>query len=286
MKKEVAIFLVIFVAASIYSYYPIVSAHSLRPGTFYLMWSPAFAGIVTALIVRRNLKGFGWLPPQPIWFLFGYEIPIVYALMAYVVVWATGIGGFPNPDFIKSVQHDFPQTPPSQILSVTAYLFDLMVIGFIPHMLKPLGEEIGWRGFLVPTLAKKFSYTKVSLIVGIIWGIWHYPAILWTNYNIGTPGWFAIPCFTITVIAGSFITTWLRLRSGSFWPCVVWHNSHNAIIQAFFTPITVNREYTLFFIDEFGCALLITICAVAYMCWKDQQRFESDSVFQANMIAP
>lgn len=37
------------------------------------------------------------------------------------------------------------------------------------------GEEIGWRGFLVPELAKGLPFTAVALVSGIIWAAWHYP---------------------------------------------------------------------------------------------------------------
>jgi membrane protease YdiL (CAAX protease family) len=267
-NKDLIVFFVIFLIATTASYIPIVSQHSIRPGTFYLMWSPGFAAITTCLIMRRNLKGFGWLPGKPIWLLAGYLMPVAYALVAYCFVWLTGLGGFPNPEFLQNAQKHFPQ--PTELMSVVMYLLNLMVITSIPNMLKPLGEELGWRGFRLPELAKKMSNARAALIIGVIWALWHYPAILCTDYNIGTPGWFAIPCFTAMVISASFITAWLRLRSKSVWPCVIWHSSHNCIIQAFFTPITIDRTYTKFFIDEFGITLVITITLAAFICWRSK----------------
>lgn len=268
-KRELIIFLILFLGLTIYSYYPIVSLHSIRKGggTTLLMWSPGLAALITSLICRRSLKGFGWLPGKPKYLLLGYVIPIGYALVAYLVVWLTGLGGFPDPDFLKSVQKDHPGMSP--LMAMLSYLANLMIVWFIPNSFKPCGEEIGWRGFLVPALAERLSYAKTSLIIGIIWAVWHFPAILWTEYSIDAPSWFALPCFTVTVIAASFIQTWLRLRSSSLWPCVIWHNSHNAIIQGFFTPITTRRPYTLYFIDEFGVATAIAISIVAWLCYRD-----------------
>jgi membrane protease YdiL (CAAX protease family) len=269
--KELIVFFILFLGATIYSYVPMVTEHSLQAGggTRFLMWSPGAAAIITCLIFRRNLKGFGWGPGKPRWLLLGYLLPIAYAFVAYAFVWLSGIGGFPNPDFLKHIQKTYPQM--TEVMAVGKYLLDLMVITFIPNMIKPLGEEIGWRGYLVPELTKTMSYTKASVIVGIIWALWHYPAILWTNYNIGTPSWFAVPCFTVMVVAASFITAWLRLRSQSLWPCVIWHSSHNCIIQAFFTPITILKPNTLYFIDEFGITMVITISVAAFFCWKHQE---------------
>lgn len=272
-KKELIIFFVLLIALSAWAYTPLLITHDLRAGTFWLMWSPGLAALATALITRRSFRGFGWLPGSPKWLLAAYLIPILYSLVAYSVIWAIGIGGVPNPAFLENLASKQPAGT-SQITVFLTYLFNLMIVNFIPNMIKPLGEEIGWRGFLLPAMAKHMSYAKAALIIGVIWAIWHYPAILFTNYNIGTPGWFAIPCFTLLVIAGSVVAAWLRVRSGSFWPCVIWHSSHNAIIQAVFTPLTIEREYTKFFIDEMGLGLAITLGIAGWLCWKDLCRYE------------
>lgn len=282
-SKEVITYLVLMVAASSCFYAPMLKQHSIYAGggTLWLMWCPGFAGIVTALIFRRNLKGFGWLPGNLKWLLLAYFIPIAYSLVTYSVIWTSGLGGFPNPAYLKDVLSRFPQA--TVALSVARHLLDLMVISFIPGLLKPLGEEIGWRGFLVPQLSKTFSYAKVSIIVGIIWAVWHYPAILCTDYNIGTPAWCAIPCFTILVIEVSFVSAWLRLRSKSLWPCVLLHSSHNAIVQEFFTPITIDKGYTKFFIDEFGVGLVIAAGVVAWLFWKHRDSI-GNQCFQSHSL--
>ena len=266
-NKEAITFLLLMLASSSIMYAPMLMQHSIYAGggTAWLMWCPGFAALVTALIYRHNLKGFGWLPGNIKWLALGYFIPIAYSLVAYTVIWATGIGGIPNADYLKDVSHRFPEQ--TVALTIARHMLDLMVVAFVPGLLKPLGEEIGWRGFLVPELAKKMSFAKTSLIVGIIWAVWHYPAILCTDYNIGTPGWCAIPCFTVLVIEVSFVSAWLRLRSKSLWPSVLLHGSHNAIIQEFFTPITIDKGYTKYFIDEFGLGLVLTAGIVAWLCW-------------------
>lgn len=268
-NKQLIVFFVLLLSATTFAYGPIITTHKLSSGTFYLMWSPGFAALATSLIFRHNLKGFGWLPGKPIYLLIGYFMPIAYALLAYSFVWLTGLGGFPNPEFLQEVHKSHPQS--DQMTAMAQYLANLMIVSFIPNMLKPLGEELGWRGFLVPELTRQMSYTKASLLIGVLWALWHYPAILCTNYNIGTPSWFAIPCFTVLVILASFVTAWLRLCSKSVWPSVIWHSSHNCIIQAFFTPITVNKTYTLYFIDEFGITLVVTLALAAYLCWRFQK---------------
>ena len=49
------------------------------------------------------------------------------------------------------------------------------------------GEEIGWRGFLVPELAKVLPFTGVALVSGLIWASWHYLITAVVYRNAGLP---------------------------------------------------------------------------------------------------
>jgi uncharacterized protein len=131
-----------------------------------------------------------------------------------------------------------------------------------------LGEEIGWRGFLVPELFKKMGFTGTALFSGIIWALWHYPVLIGADYNAGTPAWYGLTCFTVMVLALSFIFAWLRLKSGSLWTAALLHASHNLYVQAIFTPLTHKSGSTAWFIDEFGLALPIVTIAFAIFFWS------------------
>lgn len=56
------------------------------------------------------------------------------------------------------------------VAAVVVMFFDSLIRG-------PLGEEVGWRGYLQNELNKRFPLLKASLIVGVIWSLWHLP--LW-----------------------------------------------------------------------------------------------------------
>lgn len=62
-------------------------------------------------------------------------------------------------------------------------------------ILLALGEEIGWRGFLVPQLAKLTTFTWVAIISGIIWALWHFPLAIMGMYVAETPLWWSLPIF-------------------------------------------------------------------------------------------
>ncbi len=121
----------------------------------------------------------------------------------------------------------------------------------------------------MPELAKRCSFTATALISGAVWAIWHYPAILFANYNnADAPMGFGLVCFTVMIIGTSFAFAWLRLQSGSLWPGVLLHSSHNLFIQAIFTPLTGATRFTPYVIGEFGLGLALVALPVAYLFWR------------------
>ena len=150
----------------------------------------------------------------------------------------------------------------SPAASTAAYILLGGIFGMVQSLSTALGEEIGWRGFLVPELFKTTSFTATAFISGIVWSCWHYPLLIWGDYNSGTPTWYGLTCFTVMVVSISFVFAWMRLKSGSLWTGALLHASHNLYIQGFFTPLTRDTGKTAWFIDEFGA--IVPLVAVAF----------------------
>lgn len=273
-KKELVTFVVILLVLSTSCYLPIVQTHSIKAGnglcSSLLMWCPGASAILTRLICaeprKEFLKTLGLLPGKPIFWLVAYLLPILYGLVAYSFIWISGIGGFPDDKFFVWALSTFPKL--SSNVAAAALILQLMTIDFVMNLHRGLGEELGWRGFLVPRLMDSWSFVKTSTVIGLGWGLWHFPAILLTNYNLGAPYWVALPCFIVLTISISFILTWLRMKSKSVWPCAILHISHNMAIQGIFTPLTKMKEHTVYFIDEFGIVLATVSAITAFIIWK------------------
>lgn len=227
------------------------------------MWSPAVAAIVTKMLFRESIKDLGWQWGSGRYQIIGYLLPLAYVLPIYFVVWLTGLGGFYDSAFVEKITREYGWSGLAPGIAISAYIAISMTVGFIPKTSRALGEEIGWRGFLVPELAKVVSFPLVGLISGLMWALWHFPSILFSTYNAGTPPWFALCCFTVMVVATGFIYAWLRLRSGSLWPAAFIHGSHNMFVQLIFTPLTANTGYTPYIVDEFGIGMASTSVVVA-----------------------
>jgi membrane protease YdiL (CAAX protease family) len=223
------------------------------------MWSPGMAALATKKIFRESIADLPWKWGGARYAWLAYLIPLAYALPVYLIVWLTPLGGFLDADFLKRTADQFgwANFPPCLVLGLFVLL--TATLGLVGKTSRALGEEIGWRGFLVPELSKLVGFTGVGLISGLMWAAYHFPVLLFADYNKGAPAWYSLTCFTLMVVADSFILGWLTLRSKSLWPAAILHGSHNLFIRSIFTPLTRDTGPTKYIIDEFGGGLVITI---------------------------
>ena len=232
-----------------------------------VMWCPALAALVSCRLLGRSVRSLAWRWPRNRYIAAGYFVPLAYAAIAYGAVWALGLGGR-NSQFVGQVVQRFGLRGMPAWGSLALYIFFAATVGIIRSLATALGEEIGWRGFLVPELAKQMSFTKLSLLSGIIWAAWHSPLLLFADYNAGTNRWYALGCFTVMVVAISFVFAWMTLKSGSLWPAALLHASHNLFVQAIFDNLMRNTGRTLWYTTEFGAALALTCTAFAMYFWS------------------
>ena len=267
--KKISVFLLLTFALSSIFYFLILSSGSLHRFSFGLMWCPGIAAILTQLIFQHNLRDMGWKAGKLKYWLWGYGLPVLYGAVVYGIVWFTGLGKFAPYERILQTTEQLNIELRSPAVTLALYVVINATLGVAINMTSALGEEIGWRGFFVPELSRKYSFTGIALISGAIWTIWHAPVILFSDYNNpGVPIWFSLACFTLLVIGSSFAYAWLRLKSGSVWPAVVLHGSHNLFIQAIFTPFTGDTGPTPYVIDEFGLGLALVGLVIAYIFWR------------------
>ena len=270
-RQQIGIyFLLVFAFSSVF-YFLILRAHSLGGGgglfVFGIMWCPALAGMATLKLSGRDLRDLGWKWPQSPYAVQSWFIPLLYAAIAYGIVWVAHLGGFPNHEFMGVLAQRMGLRV-SPVTSTAVYVLLAGSFGLAKGLASALGEEIGWRGFLVPELSMNVSFTATALISGAIWACWHYPHLIWGDYNSGTPTWYGLSCFTVMVISISFVFAWMRLKSGSLWTGALLHASHNLYIQAIFTPLTRDTGKTAWYIDEFGAVVPIVVLCFAIYFWR------------------
>jgi membrane protease YdiL (CAAX protease family) len=273
--RKLALFLPLTFALSAVFYALIARAGTLQTtGGLYvvgLMWSPGVAALATQYITEGNLDGLGWRSGKTRYLLLSVALPLVLVGATYLAVWLSGLGGFPNPDFVAQIAADtgFEGSPAQTIL---LFVVVSSTFGLMTASATALGEEIGWRGLLVPALDRLTGFTGAALISGGVWAVWHYPVILLADYRSEAPLGYALACFTVMAVAFGVVMAWFRLKSGSLWTAVLLHAAHNVFVQTIFTPLTVDTGPTKYVIDEFGIGLAVayTLAAVVFWRMRDQ----------------
>ena len=265
-EKSIAVFLVLLCVFSAAAYSLIIhSHHETAALSRFLMWCPAFAALGSCVLLNIPIGILGWRWPSPRTLRLAYFLPLIYAMPVYVLVWLAVPGAFALKSFetVAAKGYGLESWPALGTFGVALpLLFTVTVIG---TAVWTLGEELGWRGFLFPRLQERFGFHRACLISGFIWAVWHYPGLFWADYNTGTSPVFAVSCFTVGVIAMGYIMGYLRVRSGSIWPCVFLHATHNSFVQGIFDPLTASVGWAKYATTEFGLGTAVTIMLAAVL---------------------
>jgi membrane protease YdiL (CAAX protease family) len=276
---QIATYLFLTLAFSSLFYFLILHAHRIgAAGGLYvsgIMWCPALAALATLKLYGRPLKELRWKWPAAKYAWMSWWIPLSYTAITYIILWSTGLGGVPNRQFMAHLVTRMGLRS-GPILSTVVYLVLTGTFGLVGNLSTALGEEIGWRGFLVPELFRRTGYTVTAVVSGLVWACWHFPILIWGDYNAGTPTWYGLTCFTVLLVAVSFIFAWLTLKSASLWAGAILHASHNLYIQDVFTPMTLDKGKTAWFMDEFGAILPVVAIGFAIYFWRRRHELQRD----------
>jgi membrane protease YdiL (CAAX protease family) len=245
-SRSIGVFLLISFALSWLLALPLWLADGLStPGFAVLalgmMMTPGVAALFTVRFVERparKLDALGITPLRPVRRLLGYSalgifIPVALVLIALPV--GAWIGVYPA-DFaefsafrhvIESQTATSGTELPIPIEMLIAVQLVSIPVGALLNLVPALGEEIGWRGWLLPKLMP-LGVVPALAASGVIWGLWHAPLIL-LGYNYpNSPGWLGLSTMVGMCILMGAVFGWLRLRSQSVWAPALAHGSFNA----------------------------------------------------------
>ncbi len=139
------------------------------------------------------------------------------------------------------------------------------IVVMIPMMLVGGGlEEAGWRYILQPELEKKYSFAISTIIVSIIWWLWHLP--LFYIQGVGQYGqnYFA---FGINVLGLSFALASIRKNTDSVWLCVLFHCIVNSLMGIYI----INDNIW----GNIAAAAILIICSCALIKIKGRIKYLS-----------
>jgi len=198
---------------------------------------------VVALLKRYLLWRVGWK-----WFLAAFLLePILIVLGVYGNALLTGIA----PDFSNVIAYELF----GEGATLWLFILPFFVIDIITN-----GEEIGWRGYVLPRLQAKYSALTSTLILGAIWGLWHLPKFL-SHFDTIAFTW-----FMVHIMAFAFIQTWLYNNTkGSLLIVAICHAASNTV--SIFVPMasTISSEnmgsYIAYALLEVVVAVAVTVVA-------------------------
>ena len=238
-RKSLITFLVIAFAISWPLFLTPVFIPKLKPATSQVaitglwalaMWGPGLAAILVTLIVEnRPLKSLrlNTLGPKR-FYLWAWFLPPLLIVLSGLLTILFGAGQLDTK--FTFMQQQMQQTntvlPISTSALVAIQIAQALLLGPLINLIFTMGEEIGWRGFLLPHLMPLGQW-KALIISGTIWGIWHAPAIA-QGHNYPDHPILGIFMMTIFCILLGIIIGWTYLNTRSPWVAGIAHGSVNA----------------------------------------------------------
>lgn len=200
------------------------------------MAGPALANLLTRIITHEGWQNLYLRPffkrSWGLWLLAWVLTPLLILLGA-LIFYALYPGYFDSSlstlqqMMAQSAQTTGNSTTLSPGVVLLIQMIQAILIAPLINGLPALGEEFGWRGYLLPKLMP-LGGRKAMVLIGIIWGVWHWPVILMGyEYGLNYAGapWPGLLLFVwFTFIVGTYLG-WLTLKSNSVWPAVIAHAS-------------------------------------------------------------
>ena len=190
---------------------------AITPGSVVLQQILVFIGVISPSLVALWLAARAGIPGQA-QKLFNriakWKVDIKWYLFAIGFMVLVKLGVAFIYKLITGLWPEFGQTP--WYLMVAAVIFTTWV---------QAGEEIGWRGFALPLLTKKFGLPISTLLLGLIWASWHLPLFFVKGADTYSQ---SFPLYLIQVTAVSVVIGWLYWRTrGSLLLTMILHAAIN-----------------------------------------------------------
>ncbi len=171
------------------------------------------------LLIAR--VGLGWYLIA----IFGLIVVYIAAILLYNL-----LGGLPSVPILSA---SLPSLPPVQLILSIVPLF--IVTGIVN------GEELGWRGFALPRLQSKYNALNASLILGVIWTVFHLP-LFFTATGSSQADW-PFLSFLISTVALSVLFSWIV------------NNTRGSVLMAYLFHASANTWTRVFSIDHANMSL-------------------------------
>jgi membrane protease YdiL (CAAX protease family) len=254
-------FLVFVALAVLISWFPWYTS-----GTGFFVWGPSIAGVITIAVTagKDGLRDLGqralrWRVGLRWWAIALFFTGLI-GLLAVAVNLALG-GALPSFAFFKQDWHLIP------------VFFLITMLG------GPLGEEFGWRGFALPNLQRKWGALAASIVIGIVWALWHLPQFFQPGTFHAQIGLKFLPVYVVAEIVLAIIITWVYNKTGGslLVAGIILHNADNFWGVTLFTDTTMAAAFQggaepQMDLQLYIVATVVSILAALILAWATHWR--------------
>jgi membrane protease YdiL (CAAX protease family) len=192
--------------------------------------------------------------------------PTALHLVSFLVLSLTGLAVFAAPQLSGSVGF--------AIFKITT--------GLAVGTLFALGEEIGWRGYMLPRLLGR-GVVPAMLLVGFLHGIWHLPLMLTTDlyHNSGNP-LLVVPLFLVTLTLAGVFFGFLRVWTGSVWPVAIAHAVVNMVWEIMTEMTQTKSPLVLEYVGgESGVIMIVGLAVFSFFVIRQMKSRKFKSAVQS-----
>ncbi len=228
-------------------------AQAVALANVFFILTPWLANIATRLVTR---EGWGnlWLRPnfKRSWkaYLAVWLLPLLATLVGGAIFYLIFPGSFdPNLGVVQKLVAGTPSAAANPWLILLSTTLSIVLVSTPINTVVSMGEEFGWRAYLLPKLMKRFASAperdfgvdlaqagsfdgaaarKAALLTGLVHGVWHWPLILMSMRLVPEVTFLTPVVYLVFVCSMSVLLSWATLRSGSVWPAALGHGAINA----------------------------------------------------------
>lgn len=230
------------------------------------MLIPCFAGLILYVVLRiagkrepfANVRMAGGKPIY--WLLMGVGMVLFYAF-TMLLNWLFKVG---QPIDLSTYPIYAAVSAPNWLILLSGAVNTIVLSPFIGLVIA-FGEEYGWRGYLQSEL-EKIGRVKGTLVLGIIWGIWHWP-LIWMGYNYpGQPVWGSLMMVAFTIFL-AFVLAYSVYKADGIWIAAFLHGLNNQTLSYFgMLVLTIKNPLWNF---SMGAPAILLYAGVVYLLLKD-----------------
>jgi len=223
-------------------------------GPLVFMWMPGLCSLLCRHIFREGFRDIGWKWRNWKATLAAIWVPFVVGLPVYLILWGTGLA------------------PRSHNGHAPLHIFGLILAIMVPvGSVFALGEELGWRGYLLDRLIKA-GLRRPVFILGLIWAVWHLPVILTGQYTKTDNMALTTIFFVLMILGSNAVICRLWLVSRSIWIPMLIHAVHNTVFQNILQWATVENKWHTMLGGECGALTVLAYGLLAWLMWREPRR--------------